>query len=166
VFLVRDTLGGSALAYGLVTGAYGVGMLAGSLGLSWKGTAAAAGTVFLLGWVATGVGAVLTGIVPLIALVAVAQAIAGAGNAADVVAMDTLVQQAVPRHMLGRVFGLVGTAAPLGHSLAFAAGGFLVEATTPRIVFLIAGLGVLLVLVPVMLVLRRADTAGPEGPSA
>jgi MFS family permease len=166
VFLVRGTLGGSPLAYGLVTGAYGVGMLAGSLGLSWKGTAAAAGTVFLLGWVATGVGAVLTGIAPLIALVAVAQAIAGAGNAVDVVAMDTLVQQAVPRHMLGRVFGLVGTAAPLGHSLAFAAGGFLVEATTPRIVFLIAGLGVLLVLVPVMLVLRRADAAGPEGPSA
>ena len=67
VFLVRDTLGGSPLAYGLVTGAYGVGMLAGSLGLSWKGTAAAAGTVFLLGWVAGGIGAVLTGIAPLIA---------------------------------------------------------------------------------------------------
>ena len=161
VFLVRDTLGGSALAYGLVTGAYGIGMLAGSLGLSWKGTAAAAGTVFLLGWVAGGIGAVLTGIAPLIALVAVGQAIAGVGNAVEVVAMDTLVQQAVPRQMLGRVFGLVGTAAPAGHSLAFAAGGFLVDLFGPRIVFLIAGFGVLLVLVPVMLVLRRAD-AGPE----
>jgi MFS family permease len=165
VFLVRDTLGGSALAYGLVTGAYGVGMLAGSLGLSWKGTAAAAGTVFLLGWVGSGIGALLTGVAPLIALVAVGQAIAGVGNAVDVVAMDTLVQQAVPRHMLGRVFGLVGTAAPAGHSLAFAAGGFLVEFTSPRIVFLIAGLGVLLVLVPVMLVLRRADPAGPPEPA-
>jgi MFS family permease len=161
VFLVRETLGGGPLAYGLVTGAYGVGMLAGSLGLSWKGTAAAAGTVFLLGWVASGIGAVLTGIAPLIALVAVGQAVAGVGNAVDVVAMDTLVQQAVPREMLGRVFGLVGTAAPAGHTLAFAAGGFLVEFTSPRIVFLIAGLGVLLVLVPVMLVLRRAN-AGPE----
>jgi MFS family permease len=166
VFLVRETLDGSPLAYGLVAGAYGVGMLAGSLGLSWKGTAAAAGTVFLLGWIATGIGAVLTGIAPLIVLVAVAQAIAGAGNAVDVVAMDTLVQQSVPREMLGRVFGLVGTAAPLGHSLAFAAGGFLVEFTTPRIVFLIAGLGVLLVLIPVMLVLRRSGATGAEGPSA
>ena len=162
VFLVRETFGGSPLAYGLVTGAYGVGMLAGSLGLSWKGTAAAAGTVFLLGWVASGIGAVLTGVAPLIALVAVGQAIAGVGNAVDVVALDTLVQQAVPRQMLGQVFGLVGTAAPAGHTLAFAAGGFLVEFTSPRIVFLIAGLGVLLVLVPVMLVLRRAEAAGPE----
>jgi MFS family permease len=161
VFLVRETLDGSALAYGLVTGAYGVGMLAGSLGLSWKGTAAAAGTVFFLGWIAGGLGAVLTGIAPLLALVAAGQAVAGVGNAVEVVAMDTLVQRSVPREMLGRVFGLVGTAAPAGHSLAFAAGGFLVEATSPRIVFLIAGLGVLLVLVPVMLVLRRADATGP-----
>jgi MFS family permease len=155
VFLVRDTLGGSPLAYGLVTGAYGVGMLLGSLGLSWKGTAAAAATVFLLGWVAGGIGAVLTGIAPLIVLVAVGQAIAGVGNAVEVVAMDTLVQQSVPREMLGRVFGLVGTAAPAGHALAFAAGGFLIDWTSPRIVFLIAGFGVLLVLMPIMLVLRR-----------
>jgi MFS family permease len=155
VFLVRETLHGSPLAYGLVTGAYGIGMLLGSLRLSWKGTAAAAGTVFLFGWVAGGTGAVLTGIAPLIALVAVGQAIAGLGNAVEVVAMDTLVQQAVPREMLGRVFGLVGTAAPAGHALAFAAGGFLVDIFGPRIVFLIAGLGVLLILVPLMLVLRR-----------
>jgi MFS family permease len=98
---------------------------------------------------------VLTGIAPLIAVVAVGQAIAGVGNAVEVVAMDTLVQQSVPREMLGRVFGLVGTAAPAGHALAFAGGGFLVDLVGPRIVFLIAGLGVLLVLMPIMLVLRR-----------
>ena len=142
-------------------------MLLGSLGLSWKGTAAAAGTVFLLGWVAGGVGAVLTGIAPLIALVAVGQAIAGVGNAVEVVAMDTLVQQAVPRKMLGRVFGLVGTAAPAG-THAGVRGRRVPRGPPlgPRIVFLIAGLGVLLVLVPVMLVLRRADASGTEGSSA
>ncbi len=163
VFLVRgeNYFHASPLAYGLVTGAYGVGMLLGSLGLTWKGTAAAAGTVFLLGWVASGTGAVLTGIAPLIALVAVGQAIAGVGNAVEVVAMDTLVQQAVPREMLGRVFGLVGTAAPAGHTLAFAAGGFLVDLLGPKVVFLIAGLGVLLVLIPMMLVLRRETSIDP-----
>jgi MFS family permease len=65
--------------------------------------------------------------------------------------------------MLGRVFGLVGTAAPAGHTLAFAGGGFLVDLFGPRIVFLIAGLGVLLVLIPVMLVLRQADATDTEG---
>jgi MFS family permease len=162
VFLVRETLGGGPLAFGLVTGAYGLGMIAGSLGLSWKGTVAAAGTVFLLGWVASGVGAILTGVAPLIAVAAVAQAVAGVGNAIDVVAMDTLVQQAVPREMLGRVFGLVGTAPYAGHAVAFGAGGFLVDATSPRVVFLIAGLGVLLVLVPVMLALRRVPQVASD----
>jgi MFS family permease len=161
VFLVRTTLGGDALAFGLVTGAYGVGMLAGSLGLSWKGTAAAAGTVLMLGWVASGVGTVLTGVAPFIAVAALAQAVAGAGNAVEVVATDTLVQGTVPREMLGRVFGLVGTAPFAGHTLAFAAGGFLVDATSPRAVFLIAGLGVLLVLIPIMLVLRREAQSTP-----
>ena len=105
----------------------------------------------------------LTGIAPLLALVAVGQAIAGVGNAVEVVAMDTLVQQAAPREMLGRIFGLVGTAAaPAGHTLAFAAGGFLVDALAPRVVFLIAGLGVLLILIPVMLVLRRADVTAAD----
>jgi MFS family permease len=155
VFLVRETLGGGPLAFGLVTGAYGVGMLAGSLGLSWKGTAAAAGTVLVLGWVASGVGTILTGVAPVVALAALAQAIAGVGNAVEVVATDTLVQSTVPREMLGRVFGLVGTAPFAGHTLAFAAGGFLLDFTSPRAVFLIAGLGVLLVLIPIMLVLRR-----------
>jgi MFS family permease len=155
VFLVRETLGGGPLAFGLVTGAYGVGMLAGSLGLSWKGTAAAAGTVLVLGWVASGVGTILTGLAPIVALAALAQAIAGVGNAVEVVATDTLVQSTVPREMLGRVFGLVGTAPFAGHTLAFAAGGFLLDFTSPRTVFLIAGLGVLLVLIPIMLVLRR-----------
>jgi MFS family permease len=164
VFLVRETLGGGPLAFGLVTGAYGVGMLAGSLGLSWKGTAAGAGTVLLLGWVASGVGTVLTGLAPLIALAALAQAVAGAGNAVEVVATDTLVQSTVPREMLGRVFGLVGTAPFAGHTLAFAAGGFLVDLTSPRAVFMIAGFGVLLVLIPIMLVLRREAPGAPATP--
>lgn len=164
VFLVRETLGGGPLSFGLVTGAYGVGMLAGSLGLSWKGTAAAAGTVLLLGWVASGVGTVLTGLAPLTAVAALAQAVAGAGNAVEVVATDTLVQRTVPREMLGRVFGLVGTAPFAGHTLAFAAGGFLVELTSPRAVFVIAGLGVLLVLIPIMLVLRREAASDPTTP--
>jgi MFS family permease len=155
VFLVRDTLHGGALAFGLVSGAYGVGMLAGSFGLSWRATAASAAAIFSLGWVLSGVGTLLTGIAPLLAVAALAQAVAGVGNAIDVVATDTLVQRETPREMLGRVFGLVGTAPFAGHLLAFAGGGFLVDLTSPRAVFLIAGIGTLVVLTPVLLVLRR-----------
>jgi MFS family permease len=160
VFLVKDTLRGGALAFGLVGGAYGVGMLAGSLGLSWKGTVAAAGSLLVLGWVLSGLGTIFTGVAPLVAVAALGQAVAGIGNGVENVAADTLIQQAVPREMLGRVFGLVATAPFAGSTLAYAAGGFLMDLTSPRTVFLIGGIGVLVVLLPVLLMLRRER---PEG---
>jgi MFS family permease len=161
VFLVRETLGGGALAFGLVGGAYGVGMLAGSLGLSWKGTAAGASGLFVLGWVASGVGTIATGLAPLVVVAALGQAVAGIGNGVENVATDTLIQREVPREMLGRVFGLVATAPHAGSTLAYALGGFLMDLTSARTVFLIGGIGVLLVLLPVVLVIRRERPDGP-----
>jgi MFS family permease len=65
----------------------------------------------------------------------------------DLVAIDTLVQRIVPRPLLGRVFGAVGTAAQLGASLAYAGAGPLVAVAGPRGAFLIAAAGVFSVLV-------------------
>jgi MFS family permease len=163
VFLVRETLGGGPVAFGFVGGAYGVGMLAGSLGLSWRGTAMSVSVLLILGWVASGVGTLVTGVAPLLVFAILGQAVAGLGNGVENVAADTLIQQAVPREMLGRVFGLVSTAPFAGSTLAFAAGGFLMDATSARTVFVIAGVGVLAVVVPLMLVLRRH--APGEGPA-
>ncbi len=123
VFLVKDTLESGPLAFGLVGGAYGVGMLAGSLGLSWKGTAAAAGSLFVIGWILSGLGTILTGLAPFVVVAAVGQALAGIGNGIDNVATDTLIQQAVPREMLGRVFGLVSMAPFAGSTLALRRAG-------------------------------------------
>jgi MFS family permease len=156
VFLVRETLDAGPVAFGIVGGAYGVGMLAGSLGLTWKTTAAGVSTLLLLGWVGSGVGTILTGVAPLVVVAMLGQAVAGLGNGIENVATDTLIQRAVPREMLGRIFGLVATAPFAGSTLAYAAGGFLLDLTSARTVFLIGGIGVLVILVPLMLVLRRS----------
>jgi MFS family permease len=156
VFLVRETLGGGPLAFGVVTAAYGVGMLAASIGLSWRRATVAAGALLLVGWSASGAGTVLTGLAPLLAVAAVAQAVAGFGNGLENVAGDTLIQQVVPRAMLGRVFGLVATAGFGGSTLAYAAGGFVLDLTSVRTVFLIGGTGVLVVTAFLWVSLRRA----------
>ena len=93
----------------------------------------------------TAVGTLLTGLAPAIWLAALAQATGGAGNGADNVASDTLIQRSVPRELLGRVFGVTSTAAFVGGGIAYAAGGVLLDATSPRFVFLFAGVGVLAV---------------------
>ena len=111
VFLVRETLGGGPVAFGLVSAAFGVGMISASLGLSIRRTSVAVTTLLIVAWLASGFGTVATGLAPVIVVAALAQAVGGFGNGLENIAADTLIQQAVPREMLGRVFGLVTTAA-------------------------------------------------------
>ncbi|MGZ5213257.1 MAG: MFS transporter, partial [Actinomycetota bacterium] len=144
VFLAREVLGAGAFGYGVVAAAFGVGMLAASVALS-GGRSRSPRTLLIGGWLLTAVGTVLTGLAPVVWLAAMAQATGGAGNGADNVASDTLIQRSVPREMLGRVFGVTSTAAFVGGGIAYAAGGPLLDATSPRFVFLVAGVGVLAV---------------------
>ena len=80
VFLVRETLGGGPLAFGLVSAAFGVGMIAASVGLSIRRTTLAVTSLLIVAWLASGIGTITTGLAPLIAVVLVAQAIGGFGK--------------------------------------------------------------------------------------
>jgi MFS family permease len=163
VFLVRDTLGGGQLAFGVVAGAYGVGMIAASTVLSIRRTTIAVTTLLVAAWLASGLGALATGLAPAIAVAATAQAVGGIGNGLENIAADTLIQASVPRPMLGRVFGLTQTAAFGGSTLAYAVGGYLLDLTSTRTVFVVAGVGILLVTVVLWIVVRRpAARSGPD----
>lgn len=156
VFLVRETLGGSATAFGIVQACFGVGMLAGSLGLLAR-LHAAPPRVYLAGLVLIALGTLLTGLAPLVAVVALFQALAGSGNGVINGAGDTVLQRYVPRHLLGRVFGLEVAGVAIGTGFAALLGGILVDATSPRTAFLVAGAGALLVAALAAPVLRRAQ---------
>jgi MFS family permease len=142
VFLSRDVLGAGPVGYGVIAGAFGVGMLVASIALS-GGRSRSPRTLFIGGWILTAAGTLLTGSSPAVWLAAMAQATGGVGNGADNVASDTLIQRSVPREMLGRVFGVTSTAAFVGGGIAYAVGGPLLDATSPRFVFLVAAAGVL-----------------------
>lgn len=159
VFLTRDELGTGAAGYGLVASAFGVGMVLAPLALlrRWGGSVESARTVLLVGIAFSGVGALLTGLAPFVAFAAVVQGVAGAGNGLENVANDTLIQRTVPQALLGRVFGIVYAGAFVGSTVAYAAGGLLMELTSARLVFVIAGVGVLGALVFVWLSLPRGS---------
>jgi MFS family permease len=144
VFLSREVLGAGALGFGVVAAAFGIGMLLASIVLS-SGRSRSPRTLFIGGWLLTAAGTLLTGVAPMLWLAVAAQMIGGIGNGADNVASDTLIQRSVPRDMLGRVFGVTSTAAFVGGGIAYAAGGPLLDATSPRFVFVVAALGVLAV---------------------
>jgi MFS family permease len=163
VFLARRDLGAGPLGFGILAGAYGVGMTLASTALLRLGARAGPAGTFVAGLAATAAGLVLTGVAPTLAAAVACQALAGAGNGLENVAADTLVQRGVPRPLLGRVFGAVTTASFLGASLASVAGGVLLDLTSPRLVFLTAGVGVGSVVAVLLLVpaaLSRPPTNG------
>ncbi|MFL6141472.1 MAG: MFS transporter [Labedaea sp.] len=169
VFLTGEELAAGPAGYGLAASAFGVGMLLTSAACArlTRGYSPMALLVVAVG--VSGVGNVLTGLAPVLAVVVAAQLIAGAGNAMENIANDTLVQNLVPRALLGRVFGTLGTAAQLGAAVAYLAGALLVELIGARVTFILAGVGtlaILFILVPVSGI--RADAGlghrGSRGP--
>ena len=161
VFLVRDTLGGGPLAFGVLSAAFGVGMVAASVGLSLRLIRLSVGMIFLAGWFFNGVGILLAGVAPVLVVAGIGQVLAGCGNGAENIGVETLIQRTVPRPLLGRTFGVASTAAFGGSTLAYAVSGFLLDATSPRAVFVIGGSGVLLVTLVLTVLLRTRLTEDP-----
>lgn len=156
VFLTRDVLGAGEASYGLALSAWAIGMIVAPLLLLRGGARIPTELVILLGLGLTGTGLVLTGLAPSMTVAVLVLALGGAGNGLENVGTDTLIQKTVPAPMLGRVFGTVYGPIFLAESLAYALGGPLVELTSPRTVFFMAGGGVLATLVLMYLILRHA----------
>jgi MFS family permease len=156
VFLIRDELHGGAVAFGVATAAFGVGMVVGSLAIAIRARRIGAIRLLLLAWLLSGVGPLLTGVAPTLVAAMGGQAVGGLGNGIDLVASATIVQSEMPDRLLGRVFGLVSLAAFAGSSAAFLFGGLLLDATSARITFVVAGVGVLIVWTAASLALRRS----------
>jgi MFS family permease len=163
VFLVRDTLGGSAFAYGLIEAVFGVGMLAGSFWIMRGGGGGWVATrLYLLSCSLCSVASIGSGVAPSLAALAPVQAVAGSGNGIEIVASETIIQQQVPRGMIGRVYGFTSSMTSLGLGIAMVGGGLLVDATSPRTTFLIAAAGGLVVTLAAAPTLLRASAVEPR----
>ncbi|MEV6612228.1 MFS transporter [Kutzneria sp. NPDC051319] len=159
VALVFLTGAAGPAGYGLAASAFGVGMALTSLVCTRLVRGRSPVALLAVAIAATGVGMILAGLAPALVVVVVAQLIAGAGNAGENIGFDTAVQNAVPRPLLGRVFGALSTAAQLGSGVAYVAGDLLLDVVGPRVTFVLAGAGTLVVLLWLVPALRT----GPVG---
>jgi len=141
VFLARESLGTGALGFGVLLTAFGAGMILAALALTRPRVRISPSAVYVGGLLLCGIGTAATGVSPVLAAAVAAQAVAGAGNGAENVGVETLVQRAVPQPLLGRVAGTIGSAPVLGNALAALATGFVLAATSPRTAFVIGGAG-------------------------
>lgn len=144
VFLARDSLGGGDSAASLLYAAVGVGLLAGYALLARHAGRFPMVLMLLVGFGASSAGNLLSGLAWAVAAAFALQAVRGAGIAAMDVATNTIIQRTVPRAMLGRVFGNLYGAIGVAAGLSYVLGGFLLDLSSPRVVFVVAGVGGLL----------------------
>ncbi len=141
VIYAKETLGAGDAGYGLMLAAWGAGMVLGSVIFAAIRKASLA---YLLLFSTLGVGAGYLGLAaaPTLALACVASAVGGAGNGVQWVTAVSAVQEMTAPGMQARVMSVlesVGSATP---GLGFALGGVIAALVSPRAAFLVAGLGV------------------------
>jgi MFS family permease len=158
VFMARRVFEAGPTGFGALESAFGIGMIVASL-LLVKRQPFTSSVLFALGWFGTALGNFGVGIAPVISVALLAQFAGGAGNGICLVGGDTLIQERVPKHMLGRALGVTGSAPFIGMLIAYGSGGFLVDAFGARSTFLISGTASLIVAIGVALMLRRVNRA-------
>jgi MFS family permease len=144
VVYAKETLDAGDIGYGALLTAWGVGLVLGSAIFARVRTRPThllvVGSTLLVG-----AGYLGLAVAPTIALACVASVVGGAGNGVQWVAVLTAVQEALPDALQARVVGLlesVGAAAP---GIGFLIGGALTAIWSPRLAYLVAGAGVLVV---------------------
>jgi MFS family permease len=124
--------------------------------------------LLLLGLGLSSAGNLLSGLAWAVSAAFFMQTIRGVGISAMDVAANTLLQRLVPPAMLGRVFGNLYGAVGIAAGLSYALGGVLLDLSSPRLTFVIAGTGGLLATLVTALALLRAmptpsHTTTPDG---
>lgn len=144
VVYAKETLDAGDVGYGALLASWGVGLVLGSWVFARvRGRSV---TVLIVGsTLLVGVGYLGLAAAPGIVLACVASIVGGTGNGVQWVSVLTAVQEALPDALQARVAGLlesIGAAAP---GVGFLAGGALTALWSPRVAYLVAGLGVIAV---------------------
>jgi MFS family permease len=159
VVYVDQELDGGPLAYGLLLGAWGLGIVIGSAVFARARRMSA--TTLIVGSTATvAVGYAGLALAPTLALACAASVVGGTGNGVQWVSVVTALQEVVTDDLQARVTGLLESVAAAAPGLGFLVGGVLTETLSARAAYAVAAAGVLLVAAAW---LRRPPDIRPEG---
>lgn len=138
LFAVR-VLGGGTRAFGALEAAVGVGYLAGSLTLVAFAAHVQKGRAMITGLAAMGACLALVATTDSLWMAAVPLMLFGIANAAVLIAVDTYLQQAVPKALRGRVLGTRFTLTQGTYAVSVLVGGALAAFVDVRVLFIVAG---------------------------
>jgi len=146
----RDVLDAGAGGYGALIGAWGVGVMVGSVIHAWIGTRRLELTVLVstlvLGGVFIGLGAA-----PNIGVACAVAVVGGAANGVQMVAIGTAIQEAIELDFQARVMSFYEAVATATPGIGYMLGGLLGATLGGRAAFMVAGAGIFGVVLAVLL---------------
>ena len=143
IVYVKRTLGAGDIAYGALLSAWGIGILAGS-GVFARLRHRSLGFVLASSTVAVGLAFIGFAAADSVAVACAAAFLGGIGNGVQWVAFLTVIQEAVADALQARVMGLLESMGAAMPGLGFILGGAMAAIWSPRVAFLVAGVGALL----------------------
>jgi len=165
VIYAKETLGVGDTGYGLMLGSWGAGMVLGSIVFA---TLRRASLPVLLFFSSAAIGAGYLGMAaaPTLAIACAASVLGGAGNGVQWVGVVSAVQELTEPSMQARVLGTLESSASAAPGLGYVLGGLIASAWNPRGTFLVAGAGVMAIVVVSAALLGRnwAPERGKERP--
>jgi MFS family permease len=144
VVYAKESLQAGDAGFGALVASWGAGMVVGSLlfaRLTTRSTALLLGTSMLL----IGMGYLGMSVAPSIVAGCGAAVVGGIGNGVQWVSVVTAVQEAVSDEFQARIVGLLESVSAAAPGIGFLLGGVLTNLWSPRVAFLVAGIGVILV---------------------
>lgn len=157
VAYAKATLHAGARGYGLLLGAWGVGVVVGSL-IFARSPKRGLGAMLTGGTLAMGLAYIGFAAAPSLEVACIAAVIGGVGNGVEWASVISIVQRLTPPMLHGRLMSAVESIGALSLALGLLLGGALVALSSPREAFLVVGLGAALMTLPFLrLSLRGID---------
>jgi predicted MFS family arabinose efflux permease len=156
VALAKETLDAGDLGYGLLLASWGAGMVIGSL-LFTALRRIALPALLVVSTLAIGVAYLGIGAAPTLVVACAAAAVGGTGNGIQWVALVTAVQELTRATYQARVLALLEALASAMPGIGFLLGGAVAAVLDPRASFVVAGVGVIAVLVIAIARLRHIE---------
>jgi MFS family permease len=165
VIYAKETLDAGDTGYGLMLGSWGVGMVLGSVVFATLRRAPLPLLLFF-STVAIGAGYLGMAAAQTLAVACVASVFGGAGNGVQWVAVVSAVQELTIRSMQARVIGTLESVASATPGVGYMLGGLIATTWSPRATFLVAGVGVIAIVIASAALLGRnwPLQAGKERP--
>ncbi len=140
VAYAKATLHAGDRGFGLLLTTWGAGAVLGSVVFA-RALRRPLGALLSAGTLAVGLAYVGFAIAPSLVLACIAALVGGLGNGVELPSLISIVQRLTPTHLHGRMMGAVESLTALCIAIGLPLGGALVALSSPRVAFLVVGLG-------------------------